>query len=173
MSRAIFEQCIQFVSELEQQESEIDIATKMNMTVDDDHVALLVIQKLQHAIQYVLNEDETGNQTKLLYHIAVYANAIGKPRRGVPLCYIVINHPDTASRYKELAEVLLTELRLKLPKDMYTEELEKTTLDIHAALGVAQQWLAEYERHAAQPATKHVFNADLIKQQFRNSQNKP
>lgn len=172
MERDILEQCIQFVDNLENRESEVELAEKMGVELDDDNISLLAIQKLGHAITLLIDENPPTNQTKLLYYIALYANTIGKPRKGISLCYIVINHPQTSKKYQDIAKDLLTEIRLKLPKDMYTEELEQTTLDIHLALEDSQQWLSDYERHATQPQTKHVFNVDLLKQQFRNQTGK-
>jgi len=166
-TKDIFEQCIHFASELENKQSELDFAAQMNINVEDEQLALMVIQKLKETIKLVEPQQLNIDKSKVLYHIALYANAIGKPRYGISLCYIVINEPSSPDKYRELAKSLLTEIKLKLPADMYAEELQKTTLDIQAALSDAFKWLARHERHASQPATKHVFNSDLIKS-FKN-----
>jgi|GEM_PF-3463142 len=162
-TKEIFEECIRFVSELENQESELDVASKMDIAVEDDQLSLMVIQKLERAIKLVEEQSTNDNKAKLLYYIALYANAIGKPSYGISLCYIVINEPATTDKYRDLAKQLLNEIKLKLPEDMYNEALHKTTLDIRAALRASYKWLTQQERHASQPATKHVFNSDLIK----------
>lgn len=162
-TKEIFEQCVRFVSDLENQQSELDLAALMNIEVDDSQLSLMVIQKLERAIKLLESDSDNENKSKLSYHIALYANAIGKPRYGISLCYIVINEPTTPAKYRDLAQQLLNEIRLKLPADMYNEALHKTTLDIQAALHHAYKWLTQQERHASQPATKHVFNSDLIK----------
>ena len=163
VNKEIFEQCIRFVSELEHQQSELDLAAQMHIEVEEDQLSLMVIQKLERAIKLVETQDSNEDKATLSYHIALYANAIGKPRYGISLLYIVINEPTTPDKFRDLAKQLLGEIKLKLPADMYNEAVHKTTLDIQAALSDAYVWLTRQERHASQPATKHVFNSDLIK----------
>lgn len=166
-TKEVFEQCVRFTSELENKQSELDFAAQMNIPVEDEQLGLMVIQKLKQAIKLVEPLLMNIDKSRVLYHIALYANTIGKPSYGISLCYIVINEPDSPEKYRTMAKSLLNEIKLKLPADMYAEELQKTTLDIQAALNDAHQWLSTHERHASQPATKHVFNSDLIKK-FQN-----
>lgn len=162
-TQEIFEQCIRFVSDLEHRESELDLAEQLNIEVAETELSLMVIHKLNHAIERVETSQSDSDQSKVLYHIALYANVIGKPRYAISLCYIVINEPATDDKYRDLAKHMLSQIKLKLPEDLYNEELRKTTLDMQAALQDSHKWLTQQERHASQPATKHVFNSDLIK----------
>lgn len=171
-TKEVFEQCIRFASELEGRESELDLAEKMGTPLDASDFDLLVIQKLKGAIEFVKGRSNASDQSQLLYHIAQYANAIGKPRYAISLCYIVINHPATNDKFHHLAKDLLIEIKLKLPADIYADELQNTTLNIEAALNDSHGWLTNQEKHASQPPTKHVFNADLLKKyQNKDSEN--
>ena len=100
-TKEIFEQCVRFVSDLENQQSELDLAALMNIEVDDSQLSLMVIQKLERAIKLLESDSDNENKSKLSYHIALYANAIGKPRYGISLCYIVINEPTTPAKYRD------------------------------------------------------------------------
>lgn len=168
MKRAIFEQVIGFVSELEGRESELDMAKKLNIKIEDDEIARVVIHKLKHAIQHVNEHPLDDDQARTLYHVALYAKAISKPLFGIPLCYIVINHPATSDATRTLAQTWLDETKQKIPADMFNDKLKETKLDIDEALQESTEWLTVQERHATQPATKPVFNSDLIKKQQRN-----
>lgn len=159
----VFEECIRFASELQGRKSELDLAKQMGKQLEASDLDLLVIQKLKSAIDFVKETSNASDQAQLLLHIAQYANVVGKPRLAIPLCYIVINHPTTNDKYHHLAKNLLVEIKLKLPADIYEDELQKTTLNIQAALHDAHHWLTNQEKHASQPPTKHVFNADLLK----------
>lgn len=162
-SREIFEECVQFISDIEGRESELELATKMGTAVEEDQLYLMVIHKLKHGIELVQTDAYANQQPETLYHIALYANAVGKPRFGISLCYIAINHSEMTEKYLDLAKHLLTEIKLKLPEDIYNNELQQTTLDVEAALDRSYKWLTKHERHATQPPTKQVFNSDLIK----------
>jgi hypothetical protein len=162
-TKEIFEQCIRFVSKLENRESELDLASQMDIEVEEIALGLMVIQKLKLAIKLVEAKEVDNDHSRVLYYIALYANGIGKPRFGISLCYIVINEPATNDKYRYMAKHLLNEIKLKLPEEMYKDELHKTTLDIDVSLRDSHEWLTQQERHASQPPTKHIFNSDLIK----------
>ena len=162
-TRDVFEHCIQFVGELEGHETELDLAEKMGKHIEDSDLDLLVVHKLKKAIEILKPYAAEIHHTKLLYHIAQYANIVGKPRLSIPLGYIAINQPNITDKYRTLIMDLLTEIRLKLPEDVYQQEVKKTTLDVESALDDAYEWLTQQEKHASQPATKQVFNSDLLK----------
>lgn len=162
-TKEVFEECIRFASALEGRKSELDIAEQVGTQLEASDLDLLVIQKLKGAIEFVKKSTKASDQTQLLYHIAQYANVIGKPRYAISLCYIVINHPATHDKLHRLAKDLLIEVKLKLPEDIFADELQKTTLNIQTALDDSHSWLTNQEKHASQPPTKHVFNADLLK----------
>jgi hypothetical protein len=160
--KEVFEHCIRFVSELEHRESELDWAKQMNIDLNSINLSMLVIKKLKHAIDLVEPLESETHQATLLYYTALYANAIGKPRYGISWCYNVINEPITLDKYRDLAKQLLSEIKMKLPEDLYNEELQNITVDIQAALRDIREWLTKIERLESQPATKQVFNSDLI-----------
>ena len=162
-TQEVFEQCIRFVSALEHRESELDWAKQMNIDIESMNLSLLVIKKLKHAIDLVEPLEYETHQATLLYYTALYADAIGKPRYGISWCYNVINEPITLDKYRDLAKQLLNEIKMKLPEDMYTEELSHATVDTQAALQDIREWLTKVERVESQPPTAHFFNPDLIK----------
>jgi len=164
--RDAFEQCIRFVSRLEGSDSELDLAEQIGYEIEDDDLARAVVHRLQRAIEWVKKHAYGDDKFQLLYHIALYADAISRTPYGISLCYIVINHPDTTNEYKELATDWLVNAKRLLPEKVYDDEVKATVLDIEKALDDALEWLKIQQKHATQPATKHVINADLIKKQL-------
>jgi len=161
--REAFEQCIGFVSELEGRESELDLAKQVGIEITDDDLARAVVQKLKQAIKHVKKHPLADDQARTLYYVALYADAIRKPAFGICLCYIVINHPTTRDEYRELATNWLVIAKQTLPEETYDKHVKETKLDIDKALDDAYEWLKVQQKHATQPATKHVFNSDLVK----------
>lgn len=160
--RDVFEKCVQFVSDLEERESELIAAEKFGVTYEDDDLNLLVIQKLLRALSLVKDDETVTNQSKVLFHISEFADVVQKPKHAIPWCLVIIKESATPANYRQQAEQLLVNIKLKLPADMYESEVQSTKLSITHAMENAKSWLERQERHASQPSTKHVFNSGFI-----------
>jgi len=169
-AKAFFQKLIQLPGEFDERQSALLAAEESQIDNSNEaDLEVLAIQKLLKSIELVRNLDKPMQALQTLYYIAEYAVFTQKPRVGIPWCYVVMNYPGTSSDYRERAEKLLIEIKLKLPRDMYDAAVQETSLNIQHALDDAQTWLESQQRHASQPSTKVVFNSRYINKKSQTS----
>ena len=168
--REVYEECMRFVSKMEGTASELDLAKEMGFEIDEDDLARAVIHRLRQAIKHVKKNPLEDDKARTLYHVALYAEAIGKPEFSIGLCQTVLNDATTSEEYQALANELLERVQRVVTEDIFNQELEKTVVDVDKALDQAHEWLSIQRKHATQPITKHVYNADLIKKSDDNAE---